>query len=358
MKILPKYIVSRFFYLFLFCLICVVSIVLVVDLVENFDRFIDNDVPWNVTILYYLYYIPYVIFIALPVATLMATTFSIGNLARRNELVAMKSLGYSLYRLMFILLLAGFCISIFSFSLSEVLVVNANRKKNEIQRSYLAKRKKTSKSRFRNLVIQEPPNIIIFIGSFNLESETAFQVKIETIDQDQLVSKIDAPMMRWDGIQWIVESGFERFFFEENEKAESITEQRIFQFQFTPKDLLMAQEKPDAMNIRELRWFINRVRKAGGEVQKWLTQYNFRYSFPFSTTVIILFSLPIAYNRRKKSLAIGFGVALMVCFFYFGIIQMGQTLGEKGELTPWVAAWLGNMIMSAAGSVILIKTRK
>ena len=70
-----------------------------------------------------------------------------------------------------------------------------------------------------------------------------------------------------------------------------------------------------------------------------------------------LFSLPIAYNLRKKSIAIGFGISLAVCFFYFGIVQLGQTLGEKGGLAPWIAAWLGNMVMIAAGAINLIKTK-
>ena len=74
--------------------------------------------------------------------------------------------------------------------------------------------------------------------------------------------------------------------------------------------------------------------------------------------IIIVLSLPLAYNRRKKSVAIGFGISLAVCFFYFGLVKLGQTLGENGHLSPLLAAWLGNGVMAAGSALNLVKTRK
>ena len=74
--------------------------------------------------------------------------------------------------------------------------------------------------------------------------------------------------------------------------------------------------------------------------------------------MIVLFALPLVYNRRKRSLTIGFFICLAITFFYFGIVKLGQTIGENGGMHPLLAAWLGNSIMSAGGVVNLLITRK
>jgi lipopolysaccharide export system permease protein len=108
----------------------------------------------------------------------------------------------------------------------------------------------------------------------------------------------------------------------------------------------------------ELIGFVRRIRMLGGEVHQWLTDLHLRVAFPLSNLVIVLFSVPIAYNRRRRSLAVGFGISLIVCFLYFGLVKMGQTMGQKGSIHPFWAAWLGNQIMGIGGIINLIKTRK
>ena len=74
-----------------------ICVILIVDLIENLDRFIDNSIPFNITMKYYLYAIPWFINIGLPMSMLIATVFSIGLLAKKNELTAMKATGISVY---------------------------------------------------------------------------------------------------------------------------------------------------------------------------------------------------------------------------------------------------------------------
>jgi len=357
-RILPSYLRGRFLGLFLFCLLSVIVLFLVVDLVENLDRFIDKKVPWKVTFLYYLYYVPYIVVLTLPVATLLATVFSVGSFARHNEIVAMKSLGYSLYRVMWTLLGMGFCVSFLSFVLAEGLVAQTNRRKEEIRRIYLDRVRGTVSSKLRNLEIQEPPDKIITIGYYDSKRRVAHRVKVETFRGHRLVSRLDAPSMRWDGEAWVVSEGYRRVFEEDTEKAFPVRQPLRYHFQFNPKELLLAQVTPDEMGFRELLRFVERVRQSGGEVQRWMTDLHLRIAFPLSNLIVVLLSVPLAYNRRKKSLAVGFGISLLVCFFYFGLVKMGQTLGQKGNMHPMLAAWLGNGIMGICGIIDLTRARK
>jgi lipopolysaccharide export system permease protein len=357
-KILKKYLVRQFAAVFFLCLAAVLAIYVIVDLIENMDGFIDREVPWIQVLLYYLYYIPYILFLILPVATMLATVFSVGNMARHNELVAMKALGISLYQLVSVLLVAGLLVSVAGFLLAEVVVIQSNRKKTVIEIEYLKNQQQRTKDIFRNLKIQEPPDKIISIGTYDRKNERAKMVRIETFAQNTLVHRIDAPEMFWKEGQWEIQSGYERHFIQDREEAVPIDTLMRFTFQFRPRDVLLAQTTPEELSLFELRRFIDRIRQSGQEVNGWMTDYYMRAAFPFSNLFIVLLSVPLAYNRRKQSLTIGFGIALMIIFFYFGLIKLGQTMGHNGSLSPLIAAWIGNSLACVLGCANLVAVRK
>jgi len=357
-KILTSYLVRQFAAIFLLCLGAVLAIYIIVDLIENMDGFIDRKVPWIQILLYYLYYIPYILFLILPVATMLATVFSVGNMARHNELVALKALGISLYQLVSVLLVLGFLVSIAGFFLAEVVVIQANRRKANIEMEYLKTQRQRTKNIFRNLKIQEPPDKIISIGTYDKKKKTAKRVRIETFNQNALVYRIDAPEMIWKEGQWQIKSGYKRRFIEGREEAAPIDTLIKYSFQFRPRDVQLAQSAPEELTLFELRRFIDRIQQSGQEAHQWMTDYYMRAAFPFANLFIILLSVPLAYNRRKRSLTIGFGIALMIIFIYFGLIKLGQTMGHNGSLPPLIAAWIGNGLACMLGCVNLSTVRK
>lgn len=357
-KILINYLIRQFVSVFLLCLGAVLAIYVVVDLIENMDGFIDRKVPWNQALYYYLYYIPYILVLILPVATMLATVFSVGNMARHNELVAMKALGISLYQLLSVLLILGFLVSVTGFFLAEAVVIHSNRKKAQIEMTYLKTQRHRTKTIFRNLKIQEPPDKIISIGTYDKKKQIAKKVRIETFENNTLVHRIDAPQMKWTEEHWEIRSGYERHFIEDREVAASIDTLVQFAFQFRPKDVLLAQSTPEELTLFELRRFIDRIRQSGQEVHRWMTDYYMRAAFPFANLFIVLLSAPLTYNRRKRSLTIGFGIALVIIFLYFGMIKIGQTMGHNGSLAPLVGAWMGNGLAGLVGSINLLLVRK
>lgn len=356
-RILPRYIQSRFWKMFLFILLGIIILFVVVDLVENVDKFLDKKVPKGIIVQYYLFFIPYIVVLTLPVATLLSTVFTVGTLSKDNELVAMKALGFSLYSVVASLIIVGFLVSLGSFIISEGIAATANKKKAEISRQYLSK-SRSSKRNIRNIQIQEPPNKIVSMDLFEVGNKTGKNIKIETFEGSKLISRIDSPEIYYENEKWFIVTGYERIFEGESELARSIQEARFFDFQFTPKEIMMTQIRPDEMNFNELKHFIFRIRQSGGEVYRWLTDYYLRISFPLNNMIIVLFSIPLAYNRRKKSLAVGFGLSLIVCFVFFGMIKVGQTLGQNGHISPMIGAWAGNGIMSVAGVIYLFSVRK
>ncbi len=101
MKKLDLYLIRQFLVTLSMTLMGFLCVILIVDLIENLDRFIDNAIPFKITLKYYFYAIPWFINIGLPMSMMISTVFSVGLLAKRNELTAMKATGISYTALQF-----------------------------------------------------------------------------------------------------------------------------------------------------------------------------------------------------------------------------------------------------------------
>jgi lipopolysaccharide export system permease protein len=84
----------------------------------------------------------------------------------------------------------------------------------------------------------------------------------------------------------------------------------------------------------------------------------FKLSQPFATVIIVLFGVPFAATRRRGGLVLGFGLSLLVCFVYFGFMQIGKILGYHGTIEPLVAAWAGNATFGLLGAILIIRVPK
>ena len=357
MRILTRHLYRQFIGLFFFCVLSVVVLFVIVDLVENMDKFIDKDLTIAVVLQYYYYYIPNILVLILPVATLLATVFAVGNMARSNEILALKALGYSLYQMLRVLLPLGLVVALVSFFVAEVWVAETADQRDAIETNYLSQSKRLKASRMVNLEIREGDRMIT-LGRFNATNNVATRVKVEQVRNGRLIARMDADSMRYLGDRWIIWRGVERRFLGDDEATSMIQDTVTVALSLSPKELMRAQGNPTDMGYWDLKRYVEIMRRSGGDVYAFLTQLHLRISFPLSNVIIIVFSLPLAYNRRKKSVAIGFGISLAVCFFYFGLVKLGQTLGENGHLSPLLAAWLGNGVMAAGSAVNLVKTRK
>ena len=115
------------------------------------------------------------------------------------------------------------------------------------------------------------------------------------------------------------------------------------------------QIRPEEMNYIELRDYIRKQKSIGANIVKWKVDLLSKVSLPAATIIIVLFGAPIASIRRRSGTVLGFGLALFICFIYFGFIQIGKVLGHKAVLEPLVSAWAGNVFFGLLGLAILFR---
>jgi len=358
MTVLDKYVLRKFIINLGISIGAFVMVFLIVDLIENIDKFIDRDAKISTVFFYYIYYIPYIINLTLPISMLLSCLFTLGTMSQHNEIVAQKSAGVSLYRIFFPLFVLSFLISICAGLFSEFVVPWTNQERMDLYRYEIKKHPRNQGSKRNNIYLQDATNRKISIAFFNGTTNEAKRVSLQYFDGRKLVKRVDAQTMNWVENAWVMNDVIERVF-----KDTMITRSKYDQLiqtdlKFKPESLLELQKKPEEMSYLELESFIEDMTTIGAEVRKWIVELYLKISYPFANFIIILFGAPIAARKRRSGTAVGIGISLLICFVYFLFIRMGQVMGHQGTLSPWLGAWLGNIIFGTAGLYTLITSRK
>lgn len=360
MKIIDKYLIRQFLQTIFFGLLAFTLIFVVIDMVENIDDFIDQNVTSDIVFHYYLVFSPEIIKLMTPVAVLFAALFTAGKMANLSELTAIKASGVSLYRFMIPFLITTFFISIFSIYFTGYVVPNANQTKINIERQYLNKGFTFAGS---NIFFQDSKTRIVNISFFDSYSNQANRVSIQEFNPNNLtemVSRIDAVRMVYDSTtgSWTAKNGSERIFGNSGQQAGYFESLKIDYLNFTPSDLLSKQQKPEEMDLDNLKEFIQNQERAGNDVTRTLIEYYSRFSFPMASLICVVFGLPISANRRRGGMAVQVGISILVTFIYLVFMKVSQAFGKNGALDPLLTAWFANLVFLTLGLINLPRMRQ
>ncbi|MEW6511395.1 MAG: LPS export ABC transporter permease LptG [Bacteroidota bacterium] len=361
LKLLDRYIVRQFLTTALFSLVAVLLVFIVIDAMEKLDDFIDKQAGTEVILTYYLYFVPEIIKLIIPVAMLLASLFVTARLSTQNELTAMKSGGVSLYRLMVPYVAVALVVSIVSIYFNGWVVPLANQKKFTIERVYL--HKDIVNASGSNIYIQDSRARILSIGYFDDFRNIATRISIQDFspeDPTVMRERVDAVSMMWDSAShsWILNTGTRRWFDGGTERIEQFVSQSAGQLHFNPDDLRKKQEKPDEMDYYTLEKFIRNQEAAGQDVSRWLVDYYSKVSFPFASVIVVLFGVPFASQKRRGGVGVQLGISLLICFVYLIFMKVSQVFGYNGDIDPLLTAWSANLLFLAGAVVVIVRGQK
>lgn len=360
LKIIDKYLIRQFLQTLGFALIAFTAIFVVIDAVENLDDFVDQGVSVFVVLHYYFVFTPEIIKLMTPVSVLFAALFTTGKAANLSELTAIKASGVSLVRFMAPFIAASLLISAVSIYFAGYLVPMANRTKLGIEMEYL---KRGFTFFGSNIFFQDSKTRIVTIAYFDNNTNQANRVMIQEFSPDDLTvmnMRIDATRMDYDSVNgyWKAFNGTKRTFSGLKEFTETFNEKIITDLNFTAEDLLAKQQKPEQMDLTELRELVEAQSRAGNDPTRTLIEYYSRFSFPMASIVVILFGLPLATSKRRGGLAVQVGINILLTFIYLVFMKISQAYGKNGAMDPLLTAWFANLVFLAAAIINLPRVRQ
>ncbi len=357
MKLLDKYVITNYIMKLFWAILAATVVFLVIDVVENLDKFIDAKVSPKSIFRYYYLFIPYIVYLILPVATLLATLFTIGGLTITNELMAMQLQGVPFIRTLGLLLGVTCLTAAGAFFIGETVIPQANKERMDIERYEVKRLPRESRAKYGKLYIQLDEGRHLYIARYNPATREAYGIELVDVRDGKVTRRTDADKMIWFNKKWNIQGAVSRLFdvggkvdWKQNENFS------LSGVGLKPEEFEKVQTKPEEMNWYELKSFIRRLKNSGSNTLRWEVDLLFKVSLPAAAVIIVLFGAPIASIRRRGGTALGFGLSLFICFIYFGFIQVGKVMGYNGTLEPLLSAWIGNIFFGILGILILLKT--
>ena len=360
MTILDRYALKQFILNVLFGLITFICIFVVVDVMENMDAYIDSGISLGMILQYYMYFIPEIIKLMLPVSMLLSSLFTTGKMSSFNELTAIKSSGVSAYRFLIPFVILSLIVSLFSVYFNGWIVPYTTKQKLAIDREKM--HRKIERVTKDNLYLQDGYNCILSLGYLDDQNNIASRISLQYFSDTNLTvvtKRYDAPQMQWSpqNSKWTLRNAICREFTNSTEritKFDSIT----LTLGFNPEQIRKEQQKPDEMNYFELGEFIKSKKNSGYDVSKWLVEYYSKISFPFASFIVVLFGIPFALNKKRAGLSVQFGISLLVCFLYLVFMKISQVFGYNGDINPMLTAWLANILFFMLALINLVRIKK
>lgn len=358
MRILDRYLLREFLLYLGLGLIGFLGIFTVVDVIEKIDVFLDHRAPAHLVARYYLCRVPEVVVQVLPVALLLATFLSLGQLNKYGELTAMRSAGLSLARMLAPVFAVAASGALVSLGLGEIVVPRANRERDRIYEEQIQRLTKGPANERADVTYLGSGGRIYYMRLYVIPERRMHEVSVQSFRAGQLVTRIDAAEATWDGQRWVFSTGYVRTFSGDQEHAQPFERLAADSIAEPPENFARESRRPDQMNYFELRSHVRKLRTSGARVANYLVDLHMKLAFPLINFIVILIGAPVATRLRATSAALGFGLAITISFAYYAFMQSGKALGHNGALPPYLAAWLGDMVFGMVGSVMMFRAQR
>lgn len=176
MKKLHKYMLRSFLGPFVFTFFVALFVLLLQFLWKYLDDLVGKGLEWHIIARLMFYASSTFVPLALPLAILLSSLMTFGNLGENYELVAIKSAGISLRKAMMPLIVLSVFLSVGAFLFSNYVLPVANLKFGSLL--YDVRQKKLAFNLNEGIFNYGLDNFVIYVGKKDKDNKTIYNVKI------------------------------------------------------------------------------------------------------------------------------------------------------------------------------------
>ncbi|GJM59784.1 MULTISPECIES: LptF/LptG family permease [Persicobacter] len=354
LKILDRYILKKFLTSYVFVVMVLVSVICIIDMTEKNDKYLQNKLPMMEILAYYGDFALYMGNFITPLMVFITTVFVTSKLASHTEIIAILSSGVSFKRFMRPYFVGATLLAVVSFFANAYLIPNSNKSRLEFERAYLERQFYFDD---QHVHIKLSPESYLYLKSYNNSSNTGYRVTLETIEGNELKSKLTARRMKWNREKesWTLYNWQQR---EINGMEEIVTKGNELDsaFNLLPKYFENQEKEYEALTLPELDMAIADLQSRGSETWKEYEIEKFvRYTSPFAILILTFIGITVSARKARGGTGVQVAIGFVLAFVYIIFFMFGRTLAEKGTLTPIIAVWIPNIVFGCIG-VYLYRT--
>ena len=322
---------------------------------------------------YYLAMTPEFMVTVLPIALLLALLYALTNHARHNEITAMRAAGVSLWRVCLPYLIVGLLASIALFVMNEFLVPRNTDWADHILSRYVQKSGGLETQNHFTDFVNARENRLWHFSDYRVKTAEMLNPMVSWTLPNGSIRQLKADRgARTNGV-WTFFGAKE--FEQANAGAPLLPSFQagvlpMPEFGETPKEILSeikineyqgfrASRRPD-IPLADLVAYLRLHPDLSRADSRWLfTKFYGRLAAPWTCLVVALIAIPFGAASGRRNLFVGVAGSIFICFGYFVIQSVCLAVGSapNGHLSPWLAAWLPNLIFGAAGLWMTARAR-
>ena len=373
-SVLDRYIFTQLLLPFLFGVGAFSSIVLAIGgLFDLVRKIAEVGLPITVAIEVMALKMPLFVVYSFPMSLLLAGMMTYGRFSADSEMIAFRSCGLSIYRLILPAVVLSAIVTGITFLFSESIVPIANQK----AATTLSQALKQDKPTFNTDNIVRPIfkeidrdgkkeqvlEWLFYAEKFDGKTMTGLTI-IDRSQQDKGLSKIinaqsavlDTSKNTWEfynGTVYLISpnASVSNFF---NFKRQAL------QLPSSPLDFAAVDKNPEDMSIGEAMNYADEIRLSGDrkKIVSLDVKIQSKLAFPFVCLVFGLMGSAMGIRPQRTGKATSFGVSVLLIFGYYLLMFVCAAFGQAEIISPFLAGWLPNFIGVAIGGWLVAQAAK
>lgn len=359
MRILDRYVLREIALPFLIALVVFTFVLIIPFILELAEALIEKGVSWPIILQLMVTLLPATLGLTIPMALLLAILVALGRLSSDREIVVLMACGVSPYRLLRPIMMLAVLAAATTFYVMVQAIPDANQLNREITLRVVADRAE-GQVRAREF-FADFPNTVLYVREipqeggwhdvFAADMKNPAQPIIYVARRGRMLINREArtiEMVLEDGAQHTTTAAdpatYEMVRF--NQLIVSLDPESVFQ------NTLPRGERE--MTIAELKARINELQASNLPFHNPVMEIHKKFSIPVACLVFALIGVGLGVSNRKDGKLASFVLGIGVIFAYYVIMFMSESM-TKGALMPaWLAMWVPNIVMGAAGLALLI----
>ena len=351
-ELIPPFVINLGFFTFVF---------LMAEMLKITDLIVNYGVGLTIIGQILVYSTPYFLTYVIPMATMMAVLLTMLRMSGDNEIVALKSGGVRLYRLLRPIL--TFCV--LASLLTYVMAVFGT------PLGRLAIKRLTFKEFSSNLEIglkertfnDSFNDVMLYVNKIDIKTRSLIDVFIEDKRDEQVISTVIAPrgkllsepdslvfhLRLYDGVVNQVDV---------DDRSVNSVSFDTYNVRLDLKKAVTAaspQKGRKEMNLTELRRYIQSPPRRDLKYFKIVMEYYKKFSIPVACLALGILAVPLGAHSRRGGRSSGLVLGLLCFLFYYVLLSVGTVFGENGSYPPIIGMWVPNIVMGALGLFLLVR---
>jgi lipopolysaccharide export system permease protein len=294
-----------------------------------------------------------------PMAVLLGVLLGFGRMSGDREMIAARACGVSLYRIAVPVMIVAAVVyglsSWFAFSVRPWANISLEHRLFYLTRTRVSSvlKEKVFNSGFKGMVVYIDK---VSEGGDGLQGVMISDARTPD-QQNTIIARRGAllPDIARNQLTLLLFDG-SIFGIDPKTDASHVTSFNTYDLAILPSESFGATWlSPDEMSYATLMAAIRAGRTSGKRNYEAETELARKYMIPIATLLFALLGISLGLKPARGGQSERFGVSVALFFFYYSLMRVGQTLGERGVLNAFVAMAIPDAVFIALAIWLFIR---